>query len=1140
MLHVSNASVSDICQPVREAMKVDALSDQETHDVHNLYHAVRQVQSSSVDVPCVNLSQKNTGFVSKFIWQSAYVFASFWPGSGGRKDTCGAPLEAASLAIQHSAGAGAIDLAQDAASSWWTSFIHDPLVFPGAAANPAYADHAPAMAECDAHFFAFDSREGKAFLASLNGDDVSNDDAGGNAAAMQEHLANKELMLVFVPHVISKRVALGQAPQGVMDPGMEDAERQQDSGGCKIRTKTNEGTVIGDSILVAGEYVRNPVRGALEKIKEELLPGQPMTEAEVTMAEMGNLAQDVVFGFFTAATYPILKYGAAKALNMAGNGINGDLHCIKREFSGDEMAQLLFNTEIGMTDRRAWTQTLSADLSKATASFKPRGLFVQEHVPSGVHTEKYMTIQRDGEEIMIRQKAPDEYVTYHPHASHPDRLEQRVFFDQKTQRIFFDRHFPEGQGYDYEIIDGRKYIEVQRQNHELVYNWKTRRPEIKIEIEDKTEILPVYMEKISHLWHLGVQDGKPVFTPRQVSIIQRIKIKDDATYFFHPVDNLNPDKYGNGKIYEIRKKNEPLSNPTKDKAVEMNGSLVPVREIVVKEHGVRYEIFRQSTPRRRGHHIEWDGRWKFKSRTSPRESRKSAGPSDVKVAAAQQEGRYAEQKHAGRLAENGMASAVDAGAVRLSERELPGASSALVARRDGSRAAKLAKEVRTELSKQEEAMQGTGRAKSAAEAAAKGFSGSARSEAASRIQGAWRRWQGIVAERKAHAAAGQRFVQTTYPHQDPSTLNAASSKSDILGMINFTPVDGGGPTLSRYRELGNLVAEGSRTKVLEGPRGSVLKIGVHGRDILWPTGLDPVRYADLKSFSPVVRIDEKQFIARNAGRDLNKYLWEENGILQVSEFKQASQDLMQLHKRNLYHLDIKTKNMAYKAGGTEEGAIFFLDCERITDNLGTGGYPTFSRTALSPTPDQAIPITGKADDEYAFLLVLMEAADITFEMVYSDLNEFADASTREELRIHSENFVQKYVKPAHRDDVLAFINEPTEAHALVLPLHEMIDWDAPPSIVNAFQWRNPEAIKKWGQVALDADVTQEQRLACLLARDHMGTPSIRHMDRNDDIRVVSPWLDLVVQLPLNEQRMLLNQINQLVPPRTLPKRGKAS
>lgn len=448
------------------------------------------------------------------------------------------------------------------------------------------------------------------FWASL----VGGEDGQFMADKIGNLTTGKEMMLSAAERPrMGKRAALS-----TLEAQENAAYRAYLQNNCHIRTKTVQGDPIGDSLLVAGEYTRNPWRGLAESVNELIWPGSPLSETAETASEYFNLGTDILLGFFTLGAYPIIKYGAAKSLSVSGQATNGDMTCLKREFSPEEMARLLFDTEIGITHHQPLPQLFRKPAELAgVATFKPSGLFVEEHLPSGIRMEKYMAIHKDGAEVLIREKSPGNFVTCHPHAVDPQPLEQRVFFDAHTQRIYFGEETARGQGYPFSITEGRKFIHMQGKDVELLYHPVRQRLEIQVERGDVSSQLPVYMEKLSHAWHLGVHNDHPVFSARQAALIDKIKLPADADNIYVQVDNLHPRSYGTGKIVEVRRSGAAPSDAADLLAIEMHGELVPVRLQTVEGHGVRYEAYDAAAAERRGRLVEWDGlRWIFDRSTS--------------------------------------------------------------------------------------------------------------------------------------------------------------------------------------------------------------------------------------------------------------------------------------------------------------------------------------------------------------------------------------------------------------------------------------------------------------------------------------------------------------------------------------------
>jgi len=423
------------------------------------------------------------------------------------------------------------------------------------------------------------------------------------------------------PGVRIKRMTHDEAQQL-----QEAAFRQYLADNCRIRTKTNEGHVLGDSLLVSGEYIRNPLRAAAEKIYEDENNNQPMPAWLVQFYEGVNMASDVVLGLFTLGVYPVVKYASAKGLKATGHAVNGDMSCLRNEFSPEEMAALLFDTEVGLTHRQIFADVAvrlnPAELTNVKP-FRADGLFVHEHMNGHLNTVKYMKVSYQGKEYLIKEGRPGEYYLFDPAASGPDRLDRRVYFDEINNKIHLNREMPAEQGLDYEVIDGKHFIVVQGEQHELTYNWQTNTPELVLNKHNgETVFIPVYMEPLSRRWHLSTHNGHPVFSAAQNKRLNRMAVDRNPAHDYISYQNDSPAYYGTGRLYRAEKKGDTSHYPW-GTYVEMNGKLVPVREKVIPGHGVRYVIDDKRYPDGLGYQIEWDGsRWLFERPSSVHASRR--------------------------------------------------------------------------------------------------------------------------------------------------------------------------------------------------------------------------------------------------------------------------------------------------------------------------------------------------------------------------------------------------------------------------------------------------------------------------------------------------------------------------------------
>lgn len=403
--------------------------------------------------------------------------------------------------------------------------------------------------------------------------------------------------------------------------------------------------------------------------------------------------------------------------------------------------------------------------------------------------------------------------------------------------------------------------------------------------------------------------------------------------------------------------------------------------------------------------------------------------------------------------------------------------------------------------------------------------------AARRIQSGWRAWQDRIQAAKRYAVSGQQYVKTTSYPQTIAPPSPLPEQTRQRGMINFTPIAGNGPTLSVYKTAGDTLGIGSEAVVLTAPRGFVERLSKTGAAMAAPA-IAPARYADLTSFQTTTHIDDWRQIGRNAGTNLHDYLYRHKGVLSVRDFELASNHLKRLHQRGLYHLDIKLDNMTVKVGYAhgEHRGIYFIDCEGITERPEAPHYCTYFRDTLAPASHRPVATTGRADDEYAFLLVLLHVADFSFASLYRRLwgtHQCISPTVRQKLDAYLGFFVEKYVKPAYRAQVKTFITAPIDAHALPLPLHDVIDWSAPPDLICALQRGNLAAIYRLGRQALEAAATREQQRDLLVAKNAIGYPGLYWALKSNDMSTQQQWYALHRQLPSDIQTEVLNRIDRL-------------
>lgn len=232
------------------------------------------------------------------------------------------------------------------------------------------------------------------------------------------------------------------------------------------------------------------------------------------------------------------------------------------------------------------------------------------------------TLSDGHSEIYLKPTDKDnEYITWHPHAAKPELLQEKVIYDTTTQKWRYAREGFDTDELEVRIVEGKTMVNLHNEYYELHMN-AARQYEIVVEKQAGYKAyLPAYMEPLSRTWHINLHNGRAVFKKKQEKIINNLRVEKNEAYIYFAEKNNNPQYYGTGVVYRsVKAGDETQFN--QGNFIEMNGSLLPVRQIVTPGHGVRYEIYDLKAADKPGYSVAWDGqRWIFERPTSVHASR---------------------------------------------------------------------------------------------------------------------------------------------------------------------------------------------------------------------------------------------------------------------------------------------------------------------------------------------------------------------------------------------------------------------------------------------------------------------------------------------------------------------------------------
>ncbi len=255
--------------------------------------------------------------------------------------------------------------------------------------------------------------------------------------------------------------------------------------------------------------------------------------------------------------------------------------------------------------------------AKHTAAYYTRNTF------NGIRREILLelkagkgVIDDGGQKIFLKPGAKDnEFYTFHPDAVKPENLQRRVIVDEKTLQWRYADSF-DVSDLNVQISEGKKQIFLHGEYFELHQN---ARREYQIVVPEKygtVAYIPVYMEPLSKTWHMSLQNNRAVFSAKQKEIINKLSVEPDPEFHYIPVFTNNQEYYGRGEIYWQEKKGDHSHYPW-GTFIEMDGKMLPVRNIDHAGAGELYEVYPHNIQHTKGYPVEFDGlRWKFERASS--------------------------------------------------------------------------------------------------------------------------------------------------------------------------------------------------------------------------------------------------------------------------------------------------------------------------------------------------------------------------------------------------------------------------------------------------------------------------------------------------------------------------------------------
>lgn len=384
-----------------------------------------------------------------------------------------------------------------------------------------------------------------------------------------------------------------------------------------------EGEHVGKQLIVQAQNVENPLRLIFgDTSKQEVSPLKKFAQKSLSVIFF------VLTAGFTLGIAPVAQHIYASVLRRRYYLEQGDAICAERQ-------------------KRLIVADLATALMVDTIPYRQRARPPHKNVQELMHSiepvdraalrikDKHTNIEREvlikvndgastsggavGETFIKSSKTGD---------GHTLRIESNNI-SPPEKKVIFDKHKNEWRYVDAapdatiktEVIDGKKFIPINGKKYEVHSPAPGQYKIIVGKSDGSVSDLLVYRESISKTWHLYRRNGRPVFTKNQKSVIERNKLTQEMYQgkVLHIKENMDAERYGSGKIFEVRHASDDVSTtPPLYTVAEMNGELVKIHTTQDLNKIKHYAASGSNAGKEKNFLLDWDGnRWVFECAVPP-------------------------------------------------------------------------------------------------------------------------------------------------------------------------------------------------------------------------------------------------------------------------------------------------------------------------------------------------------------------------------------------------------------------------------------------------------------------------------------------------------------------------------------------
>ncbi|SUX27687.1 Uncharacterised protein [Cedecea davisae] len=503
-------------------------------------------------------------------------------------------------------------------------FSADPLRFPAANASPVpLAETKSTMAadifrnlKSDGYIVTGDRKQSE-LISSLvkywvSDGQLTADESGDAELWLRSEAAGMPMVVARLDNDSSGTTRTRRALVEESDPGTGEHIKEHCAFEEDILNARGENQ--GKLLLFEAQRAENPFRMIYDDTD-----GGPSPEARGAANGL-----NIVAGILTLGIMPLFGGLIANAKRREYYQNKGDEICAERfrRLFIAEVATSLDVDGLTYTQRGGTGKVKPSELFHALPE-QERAAFYTRNPRSDIRKEILLELKQgngaindNGRKVYLKPTdKTNEFTTYHPDAVNTELLERRVIVDESNMSWRYADSF-DSSALNVEISEGKQQVRLHGENYELHQDAVGKYEIVVNKKSGVKEFIPVYMEPLSRTWHLSTHNEHSVFSNKQINTITEIKVKKEKGFYYTRRENNNQSYYGKGNIY-VQEQIGDYNRYPWGRYVEMNGELVPVKEMITPGHGSHYEVYDRSFPEKKGHRIEWDGeRWLFERKTS--------------------------------------------------------------------------------------------------------------------------------------------------------------------------------------------------------------------------------------------------------------------------------------------------------------------------------------------------------------------------------------------------------------------------------------------------------------------------------------------------------------------------------------------